>query len=121
MAERTGITWDMGEIRARTHGLPKNINAMIGTIFARQAVNVQDYARGNAKWKDQTGNARNGLFAKANSQGTQHEIVLFHTVPYGIWLEVRFAGRYAIIVPTITDQGPKVMASVGKLMQRLAA
>ena len=117
----SGVVWDMGEIRARVNSLPKNINNMIAAIFERQAINVQDYARSNARWADRTGNARNGLFAKASRNGNSHEIVLYHTVPYGIWLEVRWAGKYAIIVPTIQTQAPKVMGSVQNLMARLAA
>lgn len=118
---KSGIVWDMGTIRANTSSLPRNINSMIGVVFDREAINVQDYARSHAPWTDRTGNARNGLFAKASRNGSSHEITLYHTVPYGIWLEVRFAGKNAIIIPTIQAQGPNVMAAVGRLMSRLSS
>lgn len=83
----------------------------------REAQNVQDAARTNASWTDRTGNARQGLFAKAQSgQRGGHSIVLYHTMPYGIWLEVRWAGKYAIIAPTIQSEGRRIMSNVNKLL-----
>jgi hypothetical protein len=35
-------------------------------------------------------------------------LTLQHTVEYGIWLEIRWGGRYAIIVPTIEQLGPEI-------------
>lgn len=99
----------------------------------REAQNVQDYARVNAKWTDQTGNARQGLFARHSTGGgrnakgqftgggkSTHNITLYHTMPYGIWLEVRWAGKYAIIVPTIQVEGARIMGNVNKLMAMMA-
>jgi hypothetical protein len=40
-------------------------------------------------------------------------IDLFHTVEYGIWLEIRWDGRFAIIQPTLEHFGPEVMGSLG--------
>jgi hypothetical protein len=42
-------------------------------------------------------------------------IVLSHGVPYGIWLEVRFSGKYAIVTPAIPYWGPKVMTLAAQL------
>lgn len=126
-----GIEWDMTDIKLNVKKLPAGIGRAIGVLFQREAVNVQDYARSHAPWTDRTGNARNGLFAVARSGGggrnnlgqfqgaTQHEIVLYHTVPYGIWLEVRFAGKNAIINPTIQHEGPRIMSATEKLLQRM--
>lgn len=81
--------------------------------------NVQNYARQNAPWQDQTGNARNGLMAEAFKDDRGHGIVLFHTMPYGIWLETRWSGKYQIIEPTVQFYGPKVMQTVNKLLARI--
>jgi hypothetical protein len=70
----------------------------------------------NAPWTDRTGNARQGLAAQAFDEGANQGIVLFHQVPYGIWLEVRFSGRYAIIEPTIDVMGPQVMESLNNIL-----
>lgn len=80
---------------------------------------AESFMRTNAPWTDRTTNARNGLTAKAISEGHRHVIVCFHTMPYGPWLEVRFEGKYRIIVPTIISQGREVMTTVRGLLSRL--
>ena len=83
------------------------------------APEVENYMKGEAPWQDQTGNARNGLFARAYHEGDEVGIVLGHSVSYGIWLEVRWGGRYAIIDPTIEAMGPRVMRRFERLLDRM--
>jgi len=81
---------------------------------------IEAHMKVNAPWTDRTGNARAGLFAKAGHQrGQRHWIDLGHRVPYGIWLEVRFAGKYAIVLPSLILFGPKIMKTLDKLFARL--
>ena len=62
----------------------------------------ESYAKENAAWQDQTGNARQTLHAFIEElSGETVRLYLSHGVEYGIHLETRFAGRYAIIWPTI--------------------
>lgn len=70
---------------------------------------VQEYAREHAPWEDRSGDARAGLTAKAEQRLTTYTIVLYHTVEYGIWLEVRWDGTYAIIMPTMEHMGHELM------------
>jgi len=74
--------------------------------FARE---VEAYAKENAPWEDQTGDARDGLTAQAKFSFTKYTIWLYHTVDYGIWLEIRWDGKFAIIMPTIEAMGPELM------------
>lgn len=83
------------------------------------APEVESYMKINAPWTDRTSNARNGLAARAYDENDEVGIVLFHQVDYGIWLETRFGGRYAIIDPTIEVMGPKVMARYNRLLERI--
>jgi hypothetical protein len=87
-------------------------NVAISAALDQAAQEVQEYAQANASWEDRSGVAREGLTAEANSDGFHHEIVLYHTAEYGIWLEIRWNGRYAIIMPTLEHMGPLVMASL---------
>ena len=66
-----------------------------------QAV-FEEYARREAKWQDRTGNARAGLHSYITelSQDTVR-LWLSHSVHYGLFLEVRWAGRFGIIWETI--------------------
>jgi len=130
------IVFTEDSLRPKVRGLSDKINTGVRAIMEFQAPQCQNYMRENAPWDDQTGNARNGLFAKAYSSGgggrgrdsagrftsgstASHGIVLYGSVPYQIWLEVRFSGRYAIIVPTVERKAPDVMRMVNKLLARL--
>jgi hypothetical protein len=63
---------------------------------------IEDYAKTNARWIDRTSNARQGLHAFVDARDkTRVAIYLSHAMPYGIWLEIRWHGRYAIILPTL--------------------
>jgi len=83
------------------------------------APEVENYMKSNAPWTDRTGNARNGLAARAFREGTTIGIDLFGQVDYMIWLETRWEGQYAIIQPTVDEMGPVVMKRYERLMDRM--
>jgi hypothetical protein len=100
-------------------GLPSFVDKAVATTMRYHEPNVENYAKQNAPWTDRTTNARNGLSARSGKNGrSTHYIVLAHQVPYGIWLEVRWSGKYAIIMPTIEVYGPKVMETLEKILDR---
>lgn len=114
-----GITWDDRQLLANLKTFDARVNRAVAAAMKFHATRASAYARSNAPWTDRTSNARNGLFARAESSGTSHRIIVGHGVPYGIWLEVRFSGRYAIIRPTIDREGPLVMQTVSQLYSRM--
>jgi len=81
-----------------------------GVVEAAQkfAGELVDYARRNAPWEDETGDARAGLSSQGVATNDSVTLYLTHTVEYGIYLEVRWGARYAIIIPTIEAMGPKI-------------
>lgn len=106
---------DNGMGKALAQGNAK-VRRMVDLHMQYWAPRAEAYMKNNAPWTDQTGNARNGLAARAFRDGDNAGIVLYHQVPYGIWLEVKNDGEYAIIVPTIETVGPEVMEDLrGKL------
>jgi hypothetical protein len=72
-----------------------------------------------APWTDRTGNARNGLSAKASADGDIYTLTLYGKVKYQIYLETRWSGLRAVIMPTVRSYGPKVLGSLRKLLDRL--
>lgn len=116
---------DMTPIRLRNAALVPLMMSALSALLEFESRDIESYMRQNASWTDQTGNARNGLFARPYgenvSAGTSLHmgINLFHTVPYGIYLETRFSGKYAIIVPTIHAKGPGVLEDARGLIGRL--
>ena len=72
------------------------------------AADLVEYARRTAPWADRTGAAREGLTSEVTLADGSLEIALSHTAEYGIWLEIRWGGRYAVIIPTIETMGPRL-------------
>lgn len=98
----------------------KRLERGIVGVFERQKHITVGWMKENAPWRDRTGNARSGLSTVGRyKSGQEYALVLFGRMPYNIWLEVRYAGRYAIIIPAIVDQGPKLMRTLNKLFTRL--
>ena len=89
------------------------IDEAIEYIVEEIAKELESYMREEAPWEDQTGAARDGLRAEASKEGSTHLITLYHTVDYGIWLEVRYNKKFAIILPTIEKYGPVLMGALG--------
>ncbi len=74
--------------------------------WAEEAV---EKMKSEAEWEDRTGDARSGLDWSIEENPVKPVVHLFHGVDYGLWLEVRWNGKYAIIMPTIESFGPKLM------------
>lgn len=98
--------------------LPK-VDAAVDLVFDMAEADVETYMRTNAPWTDETGNARAGLFATHQSEPmVLHRMVLYHTMPYGYWLEVRWSGRYAIVGPAMFHIAPILAANIAAAVAR---
>lgn len=110
---KTGVKWYYDSLTPRMLALPLVVDEGIEALLEQVAEEMQEYARSHASWDDRTGEARSGLTAEVVDEGLfSNSIVLYHTVDYGIWLEIRWNGKYAIIVPTIEHFGPIIMSSL---------
>ena len=109
-----------GDLLNNVSEIPDKSKAAILAILEQEAENLEQYMKQNRPWTDRTGNARAGLSAKAYNSGSSYmEIVLSHSVYYGVYLEYSMEKRYAIIYPTILSQGPQVLAAFNDAMRRL--
>lgn len=117
----SGLTIVSDTLSPGMAAFPAKMDAAIAATVEFYSPRVEGYARSHAPWKDQTGNARNGLNAQTEHVPlTRHSIVLSHSVPYGIWLEVRFDGRNEIIIPTIKTQGAELMSTLRTVLAGLS-
>lgn len=112
------ILWE-GDLRENLRKGPEKVQKAAWATAQSMAPEVETYMKLNAPWTDQTTNARNGLAARAYAEGSEVGIVLFHQVSYGIFLETRWGGKYAIIDPAIAEMGPKVMDRYNRLLERI--
>jgi hypothetical protein len=101
-------------------GIGEYPKRMLDAVFALAqyfAARIEAFAKQNAPWTDQTGNARQGLTARAFREATAVTIVLFGAVHYQIWLEVKNAGRYAIILRTLETHYAPYMQAIERLLR----
>lgn len=115
MPRNGGVSFDGGTTYAQLGGLDNKVRRAMFAAAGRTAPQAEAWMKTNARWIDHSSNARNGLGARALGNSNRIAVVLYHSVPYGIWLEVRWDGRYAIIEPAIAEFGPKLMAMVQRL------
>lgn len=108
---RSGFTWVEDSLSPGLAEFGVRCEAAVQTIVAQVAADSQDYMQENAPWEDRTKQAREGLEAEPFF-GTISGIVLAHGVDYGIWLEIRFGGELAIIIPTLEVMGPRLMKAL---------
>lgn len=121
MSNNNGVRIELplGELIRNIQGIEPFVRRAAVATLDRYAGVIESAARTNAPWTDRTSNARNGLFTHVSQSGEMvYSLDLAHRVPYGIWLEVRWSGRYAIIMPTLQEYGPRVMATFDGLLDR---
>lgn len=113
---RSGVHWYYDTLTPGLATFAVKANSAIDQVVEQYADQVQEYAQQHAPWDDRTGDARSGLTAEAGRSGFKHTITLYHTADYGLYLEVRWSGRYAIIIPTIEVMGPRLMLELQGVM-----
>lgn len=114
-----GFSWTADALVKNLDLLPSRMERVVIAAIEYHATRGEAALRKNARWTDRTANARNGLFTATSHTQTKHTITFYHSVPYGIWLEVRWAGRYAVIMPTVRAEGDLVMKTLNKAMARI--
>lgn len=125
MASRNGgisteFKLDMAPLITGVVKLDDRLDRAVAGVMKQRSHIIVGWMKQNAPWTDRTGNARSGLSTETEHVPKKyHRIWMFYRVGYGIWLEIRFAGKYSIIVPTIEDQAPKLMKTFDKLFSRL--
>jgi hypothetical protein len=119
MASRAGFTWTDESLFRNVKTLPVKLQRGITAAVEYQASKSESVMRANAPWHDQTGAARSGLHTETKHTAKSHTIIFAHSVPYGIWLEVRFSGRYAIIMPSVESGGRELMTLLGGVLGRM--
>lgn len=96
------------------------LGAVVLMYSATKASELQAKMKINRPWTDRTGMAKAMLNAKVSQPDPNLvRITLTHGVDYGIWLELAHGKNYAIIAPTIRDEGPRIVDDLNNLMSKL--
>lgn len=114
------IRWTDDSLRRNLQNLPRRAHSFLAQATEYQTLKTETYARSKARWTDRSTNARNGLTAIADVADKVYQIHVFHKVSYGVYLEVRFGGRYAIISETVIYNGKEFQRLASKILVRIA-
>lgn len=100
--------------------MSEKLGAVILMYAATKASELQSQMKMNRPWTDRTGMAKATLNAKVSQPNKNTvRITLSHGVDYGIWLELAHGKNYAIIAPTIREEGPRIVGDLNNLMSKL--
>jgi hypothetical protein len=119
MTDTMRLVWHVPP-SALARGIGDYAERMLAAVFDLAqyfAARIEAFAKQNAPWTDQTGNARQGLTARAFRDAAAVTIVLFHAMAYGVFLEVKNAGRYSIILRTLETHYSPYMQAIGRLLR----
>lgn len=107
-------------LTSRLETFGEKVDGQIHAVMKYQGIAGKSWMQTNAPWTDRTGNARQGLsYAIGWVPEKSHEIRFWHRMSYGIFLETRWAGRFAIIGPALQKFGPETMRMLSGLFARL--
>lgn len=96
------------------------IGAAVLMYSATKASEIEAKMKINRPWTDRTNMAKTTLNAKVSQLNSNTiRITLAHGVDYGIWLELANEKNYAIIGPTVREEGPKIVQDLGNLMDKI--
>lgn len=109
-----------GKIGVNLKRFDYDVNALVAGVVDFQGTRAVAWMKTNAKWKDRTGNARQTLSGHGEHTSESHTIFLYGGVPYQIWLEVRFAGKFAVIGPAVKYHGLALMKRLASIVSKLS-
>lgn len=109
-----GLRWDIppSVLAGKVGDYGERLLSAIYDLAQFFAGRIEAYAKANAPWTDRTGNARQGLTARAFRTATGVVLALFHQANYGVFLELKNAGRFAIIMKTLQTHYAPLMAAI---------
>lgn len=115
------IDWDGSSLNANMNKMATKLGAVILMYASTKAVQIESRMKMNRPWTDRTGMAKATLSARVSQPDTNTvRITLAYGVSYGIWLELAHGKNYAIVAPTVRDEGPRVVSELRDIMSKIA-
>lgn len=114
------LDYNNSNLKKNLDKMSVKLGAVILMYSATKASEIQAKMKINRPWTDRTGMAKALLNAKVSQPNNNTvRITLSHGVNYGIWLELAHEKNYAIIAPTIREEGPRIVKDLNNLMSKL--
>ena len=114
------LDYSGSELKKNLDKMSVKLGAVVLMYSATKASELQAKMKLNRPWTDRTNMAKTLLNAKVTQLGKDTiRIILAHGVSYGIWLELAHNKNYAIIAPTVREEGPRIVEDLNDLMSKL--
>lgn len=114
------LNYNESTLKKNLDKMSTKLGAVILMYAATKASEIESKMKTNRPWTDRTGMAKATLNTKVSQPSkTIVRITLAHGVSYGIWLELAHGKNYAIIAPTIREEGPRIVGDLNNLMSKL--
>jgi hypothetical protein len=88
----------------------------IRKLMADAAPEAEAHMKAVGPWRDRTGAARKLLMAETVDGGDEITLYLVHGAAHGIFLELRWGGKYAVIVPTTHEFAARIRSRLQGIM-----
>lgn len=114
------LDYSQSTLKKKLDNFGPKFGAMILMYAATKASEIESKMKINRPWTDRTNMAKVRLNAKVSQPSNNIvRITLAHGVDYGIWLELANEKNYAIIAPTVREEGPRIVQDLDNLMAKL--
>lgn len=114
------LDYDKSTLKKNLDEMSVKLGAVVLMYASTKASELQGKMKLNRPWTDRTGMAKALLTAKVSQPSKQVvRITLAHGVEYGIWLELAHEKNYAIVAPTVREEGPRIVQDMDNLMSKL--
>ena len=114
------LDYSKSTLKKNLDNMSEKLGAVLLMYAATKASELQSKMQQNRPWTDRTGLAKARLSAKVSQPNKNTvRITLAHGVDYGIWLELAHGKNYAIIAPTVREEGPRIVSDLNNLMSKL--
>lgn len=107
---QTALVWDRSPevLQQAIDSYGKLVESKVGAFLVMERLEAQNWMRQNRPWKDISGNARRGLRVEVVERGDSWIMYFIHSVDYGVFLELRNGGKYAVIEPGLRRTVPRI-------------
>ena len=120
MMEASNFTINIDELSQNLDEFQDRLKYAVQMYASSKANEFEALMKANRKWTDRTGMAKARLNASISEPDENTiRITLAHGVEYGIWLELANEKNFAIIAPTLSQQGPRVIEGLNDLMNEI--
>lgn len=114
------LDYNNSQLNKNLDKMSVKLGAMLLMYASTKAKGIESTMKIKRPWTDRTGMAKALLSARVSQPDSQTiRITLAHGVEYGIWLELAHGKNYAIIAPTVREEGPRIVGELNNLMTKL--